>query len=213
MKNITHASLVTVLGIASAADAGVLTYSNRSLAAGVVTGGVPNEVSYTGLDQWFGSRSFGLPTLQQFAGIGSNLTADGFTVSANAALAASGAEFAGYSAYGEVELDFTVTEDSFVTFYLNLSHAAPEGSVLMLELVGASGSVFSYMDPVETTFVRTLAAGSYSIVGGIALAVPASGSALNSSVLSFSGSAVAVPGPATLAAFALLGLVPSRRRR
>ena len=40
MKNITHASLVTVLGIASAADAGVLTYSNRSLAAGVVTGGV-----------------------------------------------------------------------------------------------------------------------------------------------------------------------------
>jgi hypothetical protein len=151
--------------------------------------------------------------LLQFAGIGSSLFDNEFTISANAAISTNGAGFGGYAAYSNFTLNFTVTEDAFVTFFLDMGSANPDGAVLVLECMGSDGAVFSYSQPVGSSFVRTLAAGNYAMFGSIRIEASPDQDILNSALLSVAANAVAVPGPATLVAFAIFGLVGSRRRR
>jgi UPF0716 family protein affecting phage T7 exclusion len=89
----------------------------------------------------------------------------------------------------------------------------PDGAVLVLECMGSDGAVFSYSQPVGSSFVRTLAAGNYAMFGSIRIEASPDQDILNSALLSVAANAVAVPGPATLVAFAIFGLVGSRRRR
>lgn len=213
MQKSTVAGFIAFLSVASTAGAGVLTYSNRSLVAGISDGVTADQVTNTAFDPWFGSRYGTADGLVQFAGIGSSLFADQFTISANAALAVTAPGYAGYASYSNFTLDFTVTEDAFVTFFLDMSAAAPDGAVLVLECVGPTGTVFSHLQFVEASFVRTLAAGNYSLFGSINLVAPMEGSVVNSGLVSIAANAVAVPAPAAIAAFGVLGLVGSRRRR
>jgi len=211
-KSIVLASLV--LGsVASTVEAGVLTYSNRQLVAGISNGDIPDLVTDSSFDPWFGSRYVAGPSSIQFAGIGSSLFDDEFTISANAAISTATGGFGGYAAYSNFTLNFTVTEDAFVTFFLDMGSANPDGAVLVLECMGADGAVFSYSQPVESNFVRTLAAGNYAMFGSIRIEACPDDATLNSGLLSVAANAVAVPGPATLVAFAIFGLVGSRRRR
>jgi hypothetical protein len=213
MRNTTIASLAAAFGIASFVDAGILTYTGQQLAAGISANGIEDEVTYIGLDPWSGSRTVFGPSLYQFARVDSTLGNDEFTISANAALAASSPGYAGFTAFTEINLDFTVNEDAFVTFYLTLGESAPQGSLIQVACEGASGIVFLSLEPLSTTFTATLAAGAYSITGALLIVSPEDGNILNSNLLSFTGSAVAVPAPAAIAAFGVLGLVGSRRRR
>lgn len=67
-RSIVVASFVAFT-TASAVDAGVLTYSSRSLVAGISDGVFADSVSYDGLDSWFGSKYAAGAGLIQFAGI------------------------------------------------------------------------------------------------------------------------------------------------
>lgn len=213
MQNRSVAAIVAALTAVSAVDAGVLTYSQRSLVAGISNGDIPDAVTDSSFDPWFGSRYGTADGLVQFAGIGSSLFDDEFTISANAAISTATGGFGGYAAYSNFTLNFTVTEDAFVTFFLDMGSANPDGAVLVLECMGADGAVFSYSQPVESNFVRTLAAGNYAMFGSIRIEACPDDATLNSGLLSVAANAVAVPGPATLVAFAIFGLVGSRRRR
>jgi hypothetical protein len=211
-KSIVFASLV--LGsVASTVEAGVLTYSNRQLVAGISNGVTADAVTDSSFDPWFGSRYGTADGLVQFAGFGSSLFSDQFTISANAALSANVPGYGGYEAYSNFTLNFTVTEDAFVTFFLDMGATGAEGAVLVLECMGPSAPVFSHTQSVVANFTRTLAAGDYSLFGSIYLSVPSEGTLLNSGLVSVAANAVAVPAPAALAAFGLLGLAGSRRRR
>lgn len=214
MHKSSVAALVASITAVSAVDAGVLTYSNRLLVAGISDGTTAEEATNSGLDPWFGSSVGTNPALIQFAGLGSSLDSDQFTFSANVALSSSSAAFAGHSAYSSFTMGFSLTEESFVTFFLDVGTANAVGSSFALSLLGPNGSVFSVLEPTETTFIRTLSAGNYSLVGNISITVPSDGIVFNSGLLSVAANAVAVPAPAVVAGFGLfLGLSGSRRRR
>ena len=213
MQGNSVAVLVAAFTAVSAVDAGVFSYSNRSLEAGITDGFTSQSATDFGFDPWFGSSDETRPGLIQFAGIGSSLSADQFTVSANVALAASTPGYADYAAFSNFALNFSLAEESFVTFFIDLGTASPEGAVILLECVGPEGVLFSYPQPSATTFVRTLAAGQYFMVGSIAIVAPSEGTLLNSGLLSVAANAVAVPAPAVVAVFGAFGLLGSRRRR
>lgn len=214
MQRSVFSALVVSLAAASAAEAGVLTYSSRLLVAGISDGTTSHEATDSGLASWFGSK-YGTNTgLIQFAGIGSSLEADQFTVSANVALSSTSPSYVGHSAYSTFALNFSLSEESFVTFFLDVGTSNPSGAAFALNFTGPNGSSFSVLEETESTFVRRLSAGDYSLVGSMSLLVPSEGFLLNSGLMSVAANAVAVPAPAVIAGFGLfLGLSGSRRRR
>jgi len=213
MQKSTCVAFVALSSVASTAGAGVLTYSNRTLVAGISNGVTADQVVDTSFDPWFGSKYGTGPGLVQFAGIGSSLFDNEFTISANAALSVTSPGYGGYAAYSNFTLNFTLTEESFVTFFLDMGAASPDGAVLVLECTGQTGTIFSHVESVEANFTRTLAAGTYSMFGSINLVAPSDVNVLNSGLVSVAANAVAVPAPAVVAVFGAFGLLGSRRRR
>lgn len=213
MNSTILAASVAALATVATVEAAIFTYSAQDMTAGISSGGAGNEVTYTGLDPWYGSRARSEFGFLQFAGIGSSLMDNQFSVMARGYVNASAPGYGGWDAYASYELDFTVTEDAIATIYIDLGNENSTGSILSLALIGPTGTVYSAYDVDETAFNTTLVAGDYRMIGLVWTIATGGGDFVNESWLNVSVNAVPVPGPAVAAGFSLLGLLGSRRRR
>lgn len=213
MRTLVFTAAVSAIATVGSADAGILTYSAQELTAGISSGGVGDEATYTGFDPWYGSRARSEFGFLQFASIGSSLMDNQFSVTATTYVNASSPGYGGYDAYAMYELDFAVTEDAFATIYVDVGREMTQGSILSLAVSGPAGNIYATFIPDETAFTITMAAGEYRLIGLAWTIATTGGDFMNESYFTVSLNAVAVPGPSAFAAFGLLGVLAGRNRR